>query len=221
MTFIDDLTLILDLLVLVTVLVFYTGFCVWFEYRRKDLDRANTHLRGGAAMLALIGGAIGIVALWGELTWPIPAAYGPYDLFFFDPLFLLALILVGFALAVWKGFPTHMVGIVSAVSGCGIIYYGIRGYMLGVTQDPLETLLLYLSLGAVAIAAFPATLFVDWFIVGPKNPSAAPLPSEPVPAYPRIWYFLVGGFLVLVVLAGIASVAYGFTAAWAHLASPP
>jgi len=221
MTFIDDLTLILDLMILVTVLVFYTGFCVWYGYRKRDLDRANNHLRGGSALLALLGGGIGLVAVWGELTWPIPPEFGSYDLYFFDPLFLLSLVLIGFGIAVWKGFPTHMVGIVTAVSGCGIVYYGTRGFLVGLTEDPLETYLMYLAFGAMAIAAFPATLFVDWFIVGPKNAAASPLASADTPAYPRMWYILVGGFLALVVIAGIAAVAYGFTSAWAHLASPP
>ncbi|HXY47292.1 MAG TPA: hypothetical protein VEK13_05300 [Thermoplasmata archaeon] len=44
MTFVDDLTLILDLLILVAVAVFYTGVLVWFHVRRKVPVRANSHL---------------------------------------------------------------------------------------------------------------------------------------------------------------------------------
>ncbi|HTT14651.1 MAG TPA: DUF981 family protein [Thermoplasmata archaeon] len=218
MAFVDDLTLILDLLILLTVVVFYTALCVWVEYRRKDLDRAMAHLRGGSMMMGVLGGAIGLVALWGELTWPLP---GSYNLFFFDPLFMLSLILVGFALAVHRNYPTHMVGLFSAVASSGIIYYGARAYILHLTLDPLETFLLYLGFGAAGIAAYPATLFVDWFIVGPKTPSASPLPSHDRPDYPWLWYVLVGGFCLLVVLAGIAAVFYGFDTAWGHLQSPP
>ncbi|HTZ61332.1 MAG TPA: DUF981 family protein [Thermoplasmata archaeon] len=221
MVFVDDLTLILDLMILVTVVIFYTAFCVWYEYRRQDHERATSHLQGGAGFLALLGVAIGAIALWGEITWPIPPQFGSYDLFFFDPLFLLALVLIGFGVMVWKGLPTHLVGIVAAVSGSGIIYYGARAYQLSLTLDPLETFLLYLAFGGVAILAFPATLFIDWFIVGPTNAKASPLPSKDVPDYPWLWRILVGLFLVAVVLAGIAAVSYGFTAAWAHLASPP
>lgn len=221
MTFVDDLTLILDLLVLVSVAVFYTAFCVWVQYRRKDYPRAIGHLQAGASLLALLGGGIGAIALWGELTWPIPAVYGPYDLFFFDPLFMLALLLIAFGVAVWRGLPTHLVGILAAVAGSGIIFYGARVYQLNVTLEPLETFLMYLAFGAVGILAYPATLFLDWFVVGQQNVQASPLPSGPVPSYPWLWRVLVGLFLVAVVLAGVASVAYGFTAAWAHLASPP
>ncbi len=221
MSFIDDLTLILDLLILATVVVFYTAFTVFVQYRRKDHERAVSHLKGGASMLALLGGGIGLVALWGELTWPIPVSFGAYDLFFFDPLFMLSIILIGFGVAVYRGLPTHFVGIVAAVAGSGIIYYGTRAYQLGLTQDPFETFLLYLAFGGVAILAYPATLFVDWFITGPVDPKTAPLPSPASPAYPWLWRTLVGLFLIAVILAGIAAVAYGFTAAWAHLASPP
>lgn len=221
MTFTDDLTLILDLLILVSVVLFYTAFCVWVEHRRKDPVRAIGHLEGGATFLALLGAAIGIVAVWGELTWPIPVAFGSYDLFFFDPLFMLSIILVGFGIVVWRGLPTHFAGIVALVAGSGIIYYGARAYQLGLTQDPLETFLLYLAFGGVGILAFPATLYLDWFVVGPTRPTASPLPAELGMSYPWLWRILVGLFLLGIVLAGIAAVAYGFTAAWSHLASPP
>jgi len=221
MAFVDDLTLILDLMVLVTVIVFYTGFTVFVQYRRKDHERAVSHLQAGAVLLALVGAGIGLVALWGELTWPIPVAFGAYDLFFFDPLFLLSIVLIGFGISVRWGLPTHFVGIVAAVAGSGIIYYGARAYEIGLTLDPLETFLLYLGFGGAAILAYPATLFVDWFVTGPTNPRSSPLPSEENPRYPWLWRVLVVLFLVAVVLAGIAAVVYGFTAAWAHLANPP
>ena len=219
--FIDDLTLVLDLLILVTVAVFYTAFCVWVEVRRKDSARAISHLQSGAGLLTLLGIGIGIVAVWGELTWPIPPAFGGYDLFFFDPLFMLALILIGFGFLVYRGLPTHFAGILAAVSGAGIVYYGARGYLIPLTLDPLETFLMYLAFGAVGLLAFPATLYVDWFVVGPTKESASPLPSGATPDYPWLWRILVGLFLLAVIGAGVASILYGFTAAWAHLASPP
>lgn len=221
MAFIDDLTLILDLLVLVTVVVFYTAFTVFVHYRRKDTERAVSHLNEGALVLGLLGGGIGAIALWGELTWPIPVAFGAYDLFFFDPLYLVSIILIAFAVTLWRGLPTHFVGIIAAVSGAGMIFYGTRAYQVGLTLDPLETYLMYLAFGVMGILAYPATLFVDWFITGPQNARSSPLPSPATPNYPMLWRVLVSLFLISVVLAGIAAVVYGFTAAWAHLASPP
>jgi uncharacterized membrane protein len=223
MTFVDDLTLVLDLLILVTCAIFYTGAMVWFEIRRKDPVRANAHLRAGAMMIGLLGGLLGVFSVWGELAWPItgfPGA-GSYDLFFYDVLILLSLLLIAFALAVRYRFPTHMIGMLGVIIGLGVLFYGVRAYQLSLTENPFETLLLYMAFAGVAILSYPATLFVDWFVVGPTVPGADPLPSPPMPNYPWIWRVLLSGFMLLIVLAGVAAVFYGIDAAWAHLASPP
>jgi putative membrane protein len=228
MTFTDDLTLVLDLLILVACTVFYTGFTVWFEMRRKDSLRAQTHLREGALVLGSLGGVLGIVALWGEFTWPLSAT-GPtganvlaaYDILFFDSLVLLSILLISFAIAVNLRRPTHFVGMIGVVIGFGIISYGYRGYVLGYTEEPLETLLLFLGFGAVAVLSYPVTLYLDWFVVGPAVPGVDPMPSDPIPRYPKMWTLFLGLFLAMVVLAGIAALFYGFDTAWAHLGSPP
>jgi len=219
MAFIDDLTLVLDLLVLMSATVFYTGFFVWYHSRKMDTARAAAHLREGAFVMTLIGGVIGLIAIWGEFNWPLP---GAYNLYFFDPLLLLALISVSFGLTVLFRFPSHFVGMLGIVIGCGIMYYGVRAdYYLKLTSDPLETLLLYLGFGAVAILSYPATLYVDWFVTGRQNPSVTPIASSPTPSYPRLWTVLLGLFIIMVILAGVAAAAYGLTAAWGHLESPP
>ncbi|HTT73233.1 MAG TPA: DUF981 family protein [Thermoplasmata archaeon] len=218
MSFLDDLTLIIDLLVLIAAVVFYTGFMVWLSYRRNDTDRAVSHLREGATLLGLLGGLAGIFGLWVELTWPLP---GAYNIYFGDPIIMLAILLVAFGVTVSRKLPTHFVGMLGVVLGSGVIFYGSRAYLLNLTSDPFETFLLYLGYGAAAIMAYPATLFIDWFIVGPQLPSVQPLPSGPKPDNPRMWMVLLGLFLLIVVLAGVAAVIYGFTSVWAHLGSPP
>jgi putative membrane protein len=222
MTFIDDLTLVLDLLILVTATVFYTGFFVWYHSRKNDNARAAAALREGSMIMVLLGGLLGLIALWGEFTWPIPPAFGAYDLYFFDPLLLLSLLTVAFGLAVILKLPTHFVGMLGVVVGCGVMYYGVRAdYYLKLTQDPTETLLMFLGFGAVAILAYPATLYIDWFVQGRQNSSAMPIASALFPTYPRMWTVLLGLFMVMVVLAGVAAAAYGLSAAWGHLESPP
>ncbi len=221
MPFIDDLTTILNLMVLVCAAVFYTGFFVLWHQRKRDYERAERHLREGGFVLGLLGGLLGFLSVWGEFTWPLP---GAYNLYFFDPLILLSLLLIAFGITVWFRLPTHFVGMLGVVCGAGVIYYGLRAdYVFGLqlTKSPFETLLLYVAFGSMAILAYPATLFVDWFVTGPQTPGTAPLPSDPQPAYPRMWLGLTLFFLAVVVLAGIAAVAYGFTSAWAHLESPP
>jgi uncharacterized membrane protein len=228
MTFMDDLTLVLDLLILVACVVFYTGFMVWLEMRRKDIVRAQSQLREGAFLMGSIGVVIGIIALWGEFNWPLNVTLpngtnvlAAYDLLFFDSLVLLAILLVSFGLAVNLRRSTHFVGMLGVVIGGAIIFYGYRAYTLSLTLEPLETLLLYLGFGVAAILSYPATLYVDWFVQGPTIPGADPLPADAVAKYSMGWNLLLGLFLLVVVLAGIAALFYGFDAAWAHLAAPP
>jgi len=223
MGFVDDLSVIVDLLVLVAVVIFYTGFLVWFHtLYKKDAPRAYTHLREGGFVLALLGSLIGLFAIWGEFVWPLTfqTPGGPftvYNIFFFDPLILLSLLLVGFGAAVWFKLPTHFIGVMAVVSGGGVIYYGYLGYQNNLTLDHLETFLLFLVWGVMAIASYGATLFVDWFVIGTQNPNAGPLASSPTPAFPRMWTVLILLFLVVVVLAGVAAIWYGQDITWGHL----
>ncbi|HKS59145.1 MAG TPA: DUF981 family protein [Thermoplasmata archaeon] len=218
MAFIDDLSLVLDLLILVTAAVFYTSVLVWFEFRRKDVPRANTHLREGSVLMGLLGGVLLLIGLWGELVWPLP---GTYNLFFFDAVVMLGILLVAFAATVVLRYPTHFVGMLGVIIGLGVLFYGVRAYQLGRTNDPWTTLLLYLAFGGMAIMSYPATLFVDWFVVGPATPNSDPLPSPPIPNYPWLWRILLSMFLFTVFMAGLAAVGYGIETAWGHLASAP
>ena len=235
MTFIDDLSIITDLLILVPCLVFYTGFMVWLNMRKKDVPRAQAHLREGGIMLGILGAVIGVYALVGSLTWPLNVTVtlpsGPtnvlasYDLFFFDVLVLLSVLLVAFGVSVALRLPTHFVGMMAVVIGFGVGFYGYRGYTMSpaLTLDPLQTFLLYLAFGGMAIFSYPATLYVDWFVNGPTKPESSPLASDPTPRaqYRWMWIILIGIFLAVAVLAGIAAVWYGFDIGWAHLAAPP
>ncbi len=227
MTFTDDLALILDLLILVAVAVFYTGFLVWLSMRRHDRARALTQLQGGALLLGGLGVILGLFALWGEFTWPLSLIIGgnnvlaAYDILFFDSLTMIAFILIAFGLAVRYHFPTHFVGVLAAISGAGILYYGYRAYTLSLTLEPLETFLMFIAFGALGILSYPATLYLDWFVVGPEYKNVDPVPSDPTPRYPWMWTALLGLFMLVVVLAGVAVLLYGFNTAWAHLGSPP
>ncbi len=223
MAFIDDLSVIVDLLVLVAVVIFYTGFLVWFHtLYRKDPARAYAHLREGGFVLGLLGGILGLFALWGEFVWPLTIAtpggdLTVYNVFFGDPLILIAVLLVAFGFAVWAKLPTHFIGVMAVASGGGVIYYGYIGYQNSLTLDHLETFLLFIAWGALAIGSYGATLFVDWFVIGAQNPSAGPLASSTTPAYPRMWTVLIFAFLVVVILAGIAAIWYGQDIVWGHL----
>jgi uncharacterized membrane protein len=227
MTFIDDLALVLDLLILVAVVAFYTGVMVWFEMRRNDRTRALSHLKEGTLLLGCLGALLGLFALWGEFTWPLAVVVGgnnvlaSYDVLFFDSLVLLAFVLVSFAIAVQLKRPTHMVGVVAGLAGGAILFYGYRAYTLSLTLDPLPTFVLFLGFGLLAIAVYPISLYIDWFVIGPSEPGAQPVPSGPAANYPWMWRVFLCGFLVLALLAGIAALYYGYDTAWAHRGAPP
>ena len=229
MTFVDNLSLITDLLILVPCLVFYTGFMIWINMRRKDLPKAQSSLREGATALGVVGFVIGLFAIWGSETWPLNVTVAgsnilaSYDLFFFDVLVLLAVLLVAFAITVNLKLPTHFVGMMAVVTGFGVGFYGYRAYGISLTLDPLQTYLLYLAFAATSVLSYPATLYVDWFVNGPTNPGAAPISSDPTPRpqFRMMWNFLIGFFLLVTALAAIAAIWYGFDIAWAHLAAPP
>lgn len=221
MVFVDDLTSVLNLLVLVCATVFYTGVFVLWHARKQDYERAEHHLREGGFLMGLFGGILLIFSVWGQFSWPLPAQF---NLYFYDPLLLMSLLLLAFAAAVMFRLPTHFVGMLGVVMGSGVIYYGVRAdyvYGLSLTTHPFETLLLYVGFGAMAIMSFPATLYLDWFVTGPKTPATGPVVSGPRPEMPRMWYGILIVFLVIVALAGIAAIAYGFTTAWAHLEHAP
>jgi uncharacterized membrane protein len=218
MSSVDNLSILANLLILLAVAVFYTGALVWFSYHRKDLDRAEKSLREGAWIIGFLGVLVGIFAIWAETTFPLTEGTSTvYNVFFFDPLVLLAFLTVGFAVLVTFRLPTHFIGFMGVLVGAGILYYAIHGYQLGLTKDPLETLLLYCAFAGVAILLYIPTLFIDWFIVGPKEPSVQPIASSPTPAYPRMWAGLLGFFMAVVFLAGLAAVLYGFSIVWSHV----
>jgi putative membrane protein len=218
MASVDNLSVLVDLLIVLAVTVFYTGVMVWLNYHNKDLDRAEKSLREGAWIIGLIGGLIGLFAIWAELTFPLTEGTSTvYNVFFFDPLVMLSLLTVGFAVAVALRFPTHYIGVLGVVMGSAVVYYGIHGYELGLTKAPLETLLMYLAFGGLAMILYIPTLFLDWFVVGPKVPSVQPVASSPTPANPRMWAVLLGFFLAVTFLAGLAAVLYGFSIVWSHV----
>ncbi len=213
MTFIDNLGIELDVLILVTVAVFYTGIWVWWGLRKQDPKEANASLRGGGAVLGLLGGFLLLLGLWGEFTWPLPASY---NMLFYDPTVLAGIILVGFAVSLWFKIPSHLIGIIAFVSGWGVIYYGARAYLLGLTNEPLDTFAMYLAFGALAVLSMPVTLFVDWYVTRSQTLGASAAPS-----YPKMWNYVLGPFLLFAVLAGAASILMGFNTIWSHLAKAP
>ena len=214
----NNISVVLDLLIVIAAAVFYTGFLVWINYRTKDLDRAEKNLRAGAWLIGFLGVLIGIFAYWAETTFPLTSGSSTVDnVLFYDPLFMLAFLTVAFAVSITVRFPTQYFGVLGVVIGCAVIYYGVHGYQLGLSTAPTETVLLYGAFGTLSLLLYIPTLFIDWFVVGPKVPSVQPIASGPIPAYPRMWTGLLGLFLAVTAFAGVMAIIYGFSTVWTHV----
>ncbi len=211
MAFIDNLGFELDSLILVTAIVFYTGVWIWWHHSRHESGPAVQHLRGGAVLLGILGGFLTLLGFWGEFTWPLPASY---NLLFYDPTILVGILLLGFTATVWTNVPTQYVGVVGVVAGAGVIYYGARAYLLGLTTEPLEMFLMFLAFGALGVLSYPATLFLDLYV----TPAAHGTTAAPIGT---IWKLALAVFLAMAVLAGVAAILMGFNTVWSHLAKAP
>ncbi len=168
MAFLDDLALIEVLLALAAALFAYGGVRVWYAIRSNDPASVRGVLRGLGVPLGAVGVLTLTIAVWGETAWPFPAADGMagYNIFFFDPLALLGLLLVAYALVATLSLKLEYVGLLAFVSGAVTMFYGWTGYTASpaFTKDPLETFLLYLAFGAAGLTAFPATVVVDHYL---------------------------------------------------------
>ncbi len=218
MTFIDNLGIELDALILVTAAVFYTGFWVLWSFTRGSREEALRHLRGGAFVMGLLGSFLLLLGIWGEFVWPLPASY---NLLFYDPTVMIGLLLVGFAVLVAFRLPTHFIGLVGVVSGSGVIYYGARAYRLGLTLEPLEMFAMFAAFGLLAIVAWPATWFVDREVTGAVPGGGASTAATGSGHLSNPWKVALLLFLAMAVLAGVAAILMGFNTVWDHLAAAP
>jgi uncharacterized membrane protein len=167
-TFIDDLALIEILLALVAAIFAYGGVLIWWAIRQNDPKGVRGILRGVSVPLGLSGGVALLLALWGEMTWPFLASdkLAGYNIFFFDPLVLLGLVLVAYAISIQLSAKLQYVGLFGLIAGGATAFYGWTGYTASpaFTKDPFDTLLLYSGFAAAGIFAFPATIVLDYFL---------------------------------------------------------
>ncbi len=167
-TFVDDLALVQVLLALVASVLAYAGVRVWWALRTNDPEGLRGVLRGAAVPMAGLGLVALVLALWGEMTWPFLSSdgLGGYNIFFFDPIVLLGIVLVSYAATVVLSAKLQYVGLIAFVAGAVTMFYGYTGYTASpaFTKDPLDTLLLYLAFGAAGLFALPASIVVDYFL---------------------------------------------------------
>jgi putative membrane protein len=169
-TFIDNLAFVEVMLLLAATILAYGGVLSWWAIRTNSPKGLRGVLRGMAVPLGAVGAVLTIVALWGEMTWPFLASdgLGGYNIFFFDPTLLLGLVLLAFAVSVYRSVHLQYVGLFALLAGGVVAFYGWTGYTAtpAFTTDPFYTLLLYFGFAAAGVFAFPATVVVDYYLDG-------------------------------------------------------
>ena len=177
MAFIDFLALQEALLLLTTLIVGYVGLTVYWAMRRNDAAGVTSALKAGAIPIGALGLVATTLSVWAETTWPFPAIPGTrmasYNIFFTDVYLLFGLTLVILAVTMAFKLKLSYAGLFAFAAGVITMGYGWNGYILGLTKEPLETLLMYLAFGGTGIFAFPATVMTDHFLAHPDGTAFA------------------------------------------------
>jgi uncharacterized membrane protein len=168
MAFMDDLALVEVLIGFVAVLLCYVGLLSWWYIRSNNAKQLKETLRASSIPIGVVGAVTLSLGLWTEMTWPYGLTFlGGYNIFFGDAMVLFGLVTVAFAAAAYMGHHLHMVGLLAAVAGVVLAFYGWTGYTAakgGFTKDPLDTFLMYGAFGLAAAFAFPATIIMDYYL---------------------------------------------------------
>ncbi len=163
MAFINNLALDLILIGLIALTLVYIGVRTYIRYRAFGNEGATNELKSSAPPIGVFGVLMLAIGLYGEFTWPLftgtPAVR--YNMLIYDPTVLFAMILLGFALAFAIDLKTQYVGLFAMGADAITIYYGVQGYSLGMTREPLMLLAVYVSFGAAGIFTFPTSLIID------------------------------------------------------------
>lgn len=174
--FIDDLALVEVLLLLAAAIFAYGGLMTWWAIRTNNAKGLRGTLRGMAIPLGGVGISITILALWGEMVWPFLPSDGMagYNIFFFDPMLLMGLVLIAYAASAYIATRLQYVGFFALIAGACTVFYGWTGYTAtpAFTKDPFETLLLYLGFGVAGICAFPASCIIDYYVAATEKAQA-------------------------------------------------
>jgi len=249
--FVDTLAFQQVTLLIAAVMVCYVGVAAALAMRRNDAAGVRSALRSGAIPLGSVGAIATLIAIWGEIAWPLP---GSYNILFTDVYMLFGVTLVVLAVSMAATARLQFAGLFALVAGGVTIAYGWAGYGLNMTKDPLETFLLYGAFGLAGILAFPTTLFVDHYLAHPEStifaaktasthsrpafagasravqpvvpgvPYASDAPTPTVASKFRVPIYINAAlivFLVMMALAALAALLYLNTTVPAHLAYAP
>jgi putative membrane protein len=236
MVFVDNLGFELVSLPIASLLIVYITGRGYMAGKSGNFTTVRNVMKEGAVSLGLLGAIFTILALWGEMTWTLP---GSYNILFDDPYLLMGIIFLAFSISVLLDKGASTSGIFALISGLFTIWYGVNGYWLGMTKEPLALLGIYGLYGLAGIASYPAMRVVDALLSQTNQQSPeiqAQMKSQMVihasvqiPAKGAVkqnWLvrhqlLIFSAFWVLVLAAGILSGYVAINTIPAHLKSAP
>ncbi|MDE1870907.1 MAG: DUF981 family protein [Candidatus Micrarchaeota archaeon] len=206
MAFIDNLAYQLLTLSFACFMLLYTVTSMYLIYRKKGKN-FREHLKSASVPIAMLGTYMIVTGLWGQFTWPLP---GSYNILFYDPFISFGIILLAFSLTVKYEVRFEYLGFLGLMIGVMTILYGVEGYKIGLTKEPVALLAMYFLYGLAGIFSYPVSLIADKIT----------LPR----IYARVWM----GWIIMLVLfwlflfaAGSLSASVGIAAISQHLISAP
>ena len=205
MVFIDDIAYALFSLSFAGFLLLYATISVYNSYR-KNRKNISEHLRSLSIPLGMLGVYMIIAGLWGQFNWPLP---GSYNTLYYDPLISFGLVIFSFVLAVKYKTKLSYVGFLGFLFGVMAMIYGIEGYNIGLSTEPIALFGLFFLYGAVGILSLPITIMMDR------------LPGLGGKRHWQGWYVILALFLIVLLLASLLSGFIGTAAIPAYLLNPP
>ncbi len=218
MVFVDTLAIELLFISMTTIMILYLTVDAYIRYRTTDGANIVEYLKDGIMPIALIGGLILIFGIYSDLTWPLQinspsaaanSAFAGYNLLFFDPLVLMGIVTLSFAITVKYGHRLQTFGIMALYSGVFSMYYGWMGYLQNKSSEPFDMFLMYVAFGAVGILSYPLTLMADYSRYASKG------------VIKNITLLILLLFWIALVGSAVASGYIGYSAIGQHMGSAP
>jgi putative membrane protein len=207
MPFIDNLAYSLFSLSFAGFLILYLVISEYFAYakRNKGYTDYAARLEGAKAPLILIGLYMMVMGMWGQLAWPLP---GSYNILFYDPLVSFGMIVLALALSIHFRIRFEYVGFFGLLIGIMTIIYGVQGYNIGLTEEPIALLALYGLFGTAGIFSYPVALLMQRLPGLQKNPWVG-------------WTLCVAIFVIAMLGASLLAAYVAMSAIPSHLVSAP
>jgi putative membrane protein len=160
MAFIDNLAYSLFALSFAGFLILYLVISEYLTYIKRGKNYADfaARLEGAKAPLMIVGAYMIIMGIWGQFTWPLP---GSYNILFYDPLVSFGMIVLALALSIHFSVRFEYVGFFGLLIGIMTIIYGVQGYNIGLTEEPIALFALYGLFGTAGIFSYPVALLMQ------------------------------------------------------------